>query len=299
MKNLLLILSASMNKLTGFVLIAFLFFAGCNNEEKPNTEKENVNKGQLFIIGGGTRPPAMIEKLVEISGINKKGYGVILPMSSAEPDSAVYYAKLQFTELGIDNITGINFSKDKPATQQQLDSLKNASMIYISGGDQNQFMDIVYNTHIEAAIKEAYIEGAVIAGTSAGAAVMSQRMITGNELKHQEYEETFRQIESDNLEISEGLGLIETAIIDQHFIKRSRYNRLLSAVIEYPEVLGIGIDESTAIIVKGDSAEVVGVSQVILLRNKDNSKVNQGGLLGAENLRMDVLLPGTKFSIKP
>lgn len=288
-----------MNNLIGFALLAFLLLVGCNNGEKPNTEKENVSKGKLFIIGGGSRPPSMIEKLVEISEINKKGYGIILPMSSAEPDSAVYYAKLQFTDLGINNITGINFSKDKPSTQQQLDSLKNASMIYISGGDQNKFMDIVLNTPIEAAIKEAYKNGSIIAGTSAGAAVMSKRMITGNELKHQEYEETFRHIESDNIEISEGLGLIETAIIDQHFVKRSRYNRLLSAVIEYPEVLGIGIDESTAIIVEGDSAEVIGVSQVILLRNKDNSKINMEGLLGAENLRIDVLLPGSKFSMKP
>ncbi|ELR68775.1 Cyanophycinase [Fulvivirga imtechensis AK7] len=253
--------------------------------------------GKLFIIGGGKRPAAMVKELVELSKIDKEGYGIILPMSSEEPDSSVYYAKIQFADLGITNVTGMNFTKDQPATPQQLDSIKGAHLIYISGGDQNKFMQVVYQTPIEVAIKEAFKNGSVVAGTSAGAAVMSKKMITGNELKYPLYEETFRNIESNNIEIKPGLGLIETAIIDQHFIKRSRYNRLICAVIEYPGMLGIGIDESTAIIVEGDSARVTGESQVILFRNPDHSQADHNGLLGANDLRLDVLLPGAKFSL--
>lgn len=281
-----------------FISILF-FLCNCNQPmEKVATEKAaNTNKGQLFIIGGGKRPESMIRKLVGISGIDKNGYGIILPMSSAEPDSAVYYAKIQFSTLGLENVVGMNFNKGETITKAQQDSISHASMIYIAGGDQNKFMDIVGNTPIESAIKEAYRQGSVIAGTSAGAAVMSEKMITGNELRHPEYEATFRNIESDNIELKQGLGLLETAIVDQHFVKRSRHNRLFSAVIEHPNLLGIGIDESTAIIVKGDSAEVVGDSQVIVFSNPEQSKKQAGALLGAESIQVDILLPGSRFSL--
>lgn len=284
--------------MTRIIQILFLFaLLACSNDQEPANLNIDPPAGKLFIIGGGKRPLAMIKELVELSKINKEGYGIILPMSSEEPDSSIFYAKVQFTDLGLENVFGMNLIKDKPATQQQLDSIKRANLIYISGGDQNRFMEIVYQTPVETAIKEAYKNGSIIAGTSAGAAVMSQKMITGNELKYPVYEETFRNIESNNIEIKPGLGLIETAIIDQHFIKRSRYNRLISAVIEYPEMLGIGIDESTAIVVHGDSARVIGESQVILFRNPDDSQEDNNGLLGAKGLTLDVLLPGSKFSI--
>lgn len=275
-----------------------LAFSACRSSgQTKSLAKTNTvtNKGQLFIIGGGKRSPEMIKKLVALAGIEKQGYGIILPMSSAEPDSAVYYAKMQFEDLGMNNIVGMNFEMGDIATSEQLDSLRNAPLIYISGGDQNRFMDIVQGTMVETAILEAYKRGSVIAGTSAGAAVMSEKMITGNELKHLDYESTFRNIEPDNIEIKKGLGLIKSAIIDQHFVKRSRYNRLLSAVIEHPDMLGIGIDESTAIVVNGDSAEVIGDSQVILFRNTNDSKAQTDDLLGAKNLSIDILLPGTKF----
>lgn len=283
-----------------YLLSILILLSACSKPAKREVSNTpvNTNKGQLFIIGGGKRPESMIKKLVELSGMNKKGYGIILPMSSAEPDSSVYYAKMQFSALGLENIMGMNFNKGDTITQAQQDSLKNASMIYIAGGDQNKFMEIVRNTPIEDAIKKAYEQGSIIAGTSAGAAVMSEKMITGNELRHPEYEATFRNIESDNIELKQGLGLLKTAIVDQHFIKRSRHNRLFSAIIEHPDMLGIGIDESTAIVVKGDSAEVIGDSQVIVFSNPGQSKKQAGSLLGAENIKVDILLPGSRFSLK-
>lgn len=283
-----------------YLLSILILLSACSEPAKKEASvtPANINKGQLFIIGGGKRPESMIKKLVELSGINKKGYGIILPMSSAEPDSSIYYAKLQFSSLGLENVIGMNFNKGDTITQTQQDSLINASMIYIAGGDQNKFMDIVINTPIEAAIKKAYERGNIIAGTSAGAAVMSEKMITGNELRHPEYESTFRNIESDNIELKQGLGLLKTAIVDQHFIKRSRHNRLFSAIIEHPDMLGIGIDESTAIVVKGDSAKVMGDSQVIIFSNPGQSKKQAGSLLGAENIEIDILLPGSRFSLK-
>jgi cyanophycinase len=120
-------------------------------------------------------------------------------------------------------------------------------------------------------------------------------MITGNEYKHSEYTGDFRTIEAKNIEIAEGLGLLENCIVDQHFIKRMRMNRLISASLENPNYSCIGIDESTAIIVSGDSAKVVGESQVIVLINKQQAQINDKELLGGININLCVYLPGEKF----
>lgn len=254
-------------------------------------------KGKLFIIGGGSRPASMVDRIVKESGIDKGGYGIVLPMSSAEPDSAAYYATNQFYKLGVNNVYGLNFIKDEALTVSKLDSIRNAKLIYISGGDQNKFMDIVQGTEIEVLIHEAYENGTLIAGTSAGAAVMSEMMITGTELKHPKYNSTYRHLESENIETKTGLGLITTIIVDQHFVKRSRYNRLLTAIIEYPELTGVGIDESTAILVSGKTIEVVGESQVIVFKNPDKSKTIFNDKIGAQGIILNIYLPGETFTI--
>lgn len=111
--------------------------------------------------------------------------------------------------------------------------------------------------------------------------------------------EGYRTIEPNNIEVTKGLGLLETAIIDQHFIWRSRMNRLISVAIENPNELAIGIDESSAILVEGNSATVFGVSQVLVLNASKAKIIQTDSLLGAQNIRMDVYLPGQKFSLIP
>ena len=270
----------------------------CFNTNLSSAQNQQTDpKGSLFIIGGGSRPPEMVKRIIQESGIDKKGYGIILPMASSEQDSAVYYAKKQFSEAGITNVFGILISEEHPVTAQKIDSIKKAGLIYISGGDQDRFMKIVEGTPVASAIHENYQNGGMIAGTSAGAAVMSREMITGNELKHPEYHSTFRNLEENNLELKEGLGMLNNVIIDQHFVKRSRYNRLLTAVIDNPKVKGIGIDESTAILVKNKKAEVVGDSQVIVFKNQKASKKVSKGKLAAEGLLIDIYLNGDTFEL--
>lgn len=275
-----------------FFLIA-LTFLGTPTIISAQGEKE----GSLFIIGGGSRPPEMIQRIISESRIDKEGYAVILPMSSAEPDSAVFYAKKQFIEFNLDNIYGLQFINGEKASEEKLDSLRNANLIYISGGDQDRFMKVVANTTIEEAIKYNFEKGGMIAGTSAGAAVMSKKMITGTELKHPRYHSTFLHLEKDNLELKDGLGLIENIIIDQHFVRRSRYNRLLTAVIEYPKITGVGIDEATAILVRGNNAEVVGNSQVVVITNPSNSNKTSGEKIAARGLKLDIYLDGESFDL--
>jgi cyanophycinase len=258
--------------------------------------QKSGQEGKLYIIGGGKRPVSMMEDIIQESGIDvDKDYGIIFPMSSEEPDSAYFYGKLSFEKAGFENLLNFNIQNEKQMTASKLDSIRNCKLIYLSGGDQNKFMKIVNGTPLHLAILDAYKNGALIAGTSAGAAVQSKKMITGNELKYEEYTGRYRTIEAENIEVAEGLGLLEGVIIDQHFIWRMRMNRLISAAIENPEEVLIGIDESTAILVEGKKISVRGKSQIVVLSNSERNKKIKNGLLGAENMTLCIYLPGDSF----
>jgi cyanophycinase len=263
--------------------------------QKQDHEKSS---GKLFIIGGGDRTDAMMNELVDLAGLRKEGYIYILPMASSVPDSSILWAKEDFNITGIKKVSGYNFLPGVTPPKAQLDSLRNAKLIYICGGDQSRFMSVVINGPVMDALHAAFKTGAVISGTSAGAAVMSKKMITGNQLKHKDTDAGFVTIESDNIEITEGLGFLSDVIIDQHFIKRQRLNRLVGASIENPDELCIGIDESTAIIVDGDFATVTGIHQVIVIKNTGKVKNVKDGLLGTEGLQLSVYLPGQKFRLR-
>lgn len=286
-----------MKKTSPFILIAIsiLISFSCNTGIK---EQSIIPKGKLYIIGGGKRPPEMVKQLIELSGVEQGKYIVVLPMSSEDVDTAAYWAIKQFKDVGVTNITWFDFQDGGPFEEHKLDSIVNAGMIYISGGDQNRFMKIALGSPLVDAIHKAYQNGAVIAGTSAGAAVQSKKMITGNQLIHTEMK-GYKTIQPNNIELAEGLGLITSAIIDQHFIWRERNNRLISVAIENPNELAIGIDESTAILVEGSKATVYGISQV-LVHNASNAAITlTDSLLGASNIRMDVYVPGQTFSLVP
>jgi cyanophycinase len=147
---------------------------------------------------------------------------------------------------------------------------------------------------------ELHRNGVVIGGGSAGAAIMSKVMITGNELLNKDSTDAFVSILKGNIHTSEGLGFLEDAIIDQHFVKRKRYARLISKVLELPELVGIGIDEQTAIIVSPDHTfEVLGSSCVVVYDARSATTVRSGhdATLGAANLTMHVLLDGDRYNI--
>lgn len=256
-------------------------------------------KGKLFIIGGGDRSDDLMKQVLDAAELGKKDYIVVLPMSSEEPDSSFIFFKTQMVKLTQNPIIMLNFNKETAQNKTLTDSVQNAKLIFISGGDQTRFMKVVHNTPIKTAILKAYENGSTISGTSAGAAVMSEKMITGNQKLQKEYTGTFSVIKYDNLETSEGLGLLKTVVIDQHFLKRNRYNRLLSALIEFPDLTGIGIDEATAIIVRNNKVEVAGESEVIVFKNpKGIVKAKKDNLISIEKLEMSIYTAGQKFNIK-
>ncbi len=253
--------------------------------------------GNLFIIGGGDRSPELIQSLISTARLGKKDYIVILPMSSAEPDSSYYYIKEDLKPATLNIIANLNFTKDNVNDTKWLDSLKHAKLIFITGGDQSRFMSIVLNTPVADAIRYAYKKGATVAGTSAGAAVMSKQMITGKQLSADSSSTAFKIINTNNVELTEGLGLLETVIIDQHFVVRSRYNRLISVLAKFPSYTCIGIDEATAIIVRGKKITVVGESQVIVLSDPKNLLIKKE-LIKMDEMRFSIYTNGDVFQIR-
>ncbi|MFT4152523.1 cyanophycinase [Parafilimonas sp.] len=256
-------------------------------------------QGNLFIIGGGHKSKTLMQQLVATAQLRTDDYIAFLPMATTEPDTGYFYIKESFAEVCHNKVINFNFTKNDINKTAWLDSVKNAKLIYLGGGDQSRFMDIVLHTPIQSAIQTAYTNGATIAGTSAGAAMMAHYMITGNQLLGDTaYESTFPKLWNNNIEIKEGLSLLDSAIIDMHFIVRSRYNRLLTAIAAYPSLPCIGIDEGTAVIVHGNNAKVVGASQVIVFAHPQNLHVTKDGFIKFEDVQMSIYTEGDSFQLK-
>jgi cyanophycinase len=156
---------------------------------------------------------------------------------------------------------------------------------------------VLLDTPIHTRMLEFYAAGGLLGGTSAGAAVMSEVMITGDEKRTTDENLNWQTVEADNVVRVRGFGFVKNAIIDQHFLVRRRQNRLISLVLENPALLGAGIDEATAILVRPDGKwEVLGESQVYVVdaRKAVVTKASSNKL-GANGLALHLLLPGDVF----
>lgn len=256
------------------------------------------DKGSLFIIGGGERTPELMSELIKTASLGSGDYIVILPMATSVPEESVSFVSNQISKLCPNPITSFNFTKEEADNKQSwIDSVRHARLIYVVGGDQNKFMAVVANTHLYDAMHEAFRNGATISGTSAGAAIMSEIMITGAERDTAD-KGAFRQIKGNNVVTAQGMGFTTKAIIDQHFVKRSRYNRLLSVLADHPDKTVIGIDESTAIIVKGKLVKVVGESQVVVISLPGKPGLVNGEKVTFKNAKLSLFTDGDSFKLK-
>jgi len=256
------------------------------------------SQGSLFIIGGGDRPPMMMQRMMAEAKLKPNDHIAILTMSSANPDTSYKYIVDDIRPHSSHVIAKLHFTSADVNNQNWLDSVRKAKLIFMTGGVQTRFMNIVWNTPVFKAIHDAYNIGAMIAGTSAGAAVMSEIMITGDQIRADTiYEGAVDRITPGNIETKPGLGFLHNTIIDQHFIVRSRYNRVLTLLSQYPGKMAVGIDEDTAILVRKNKAEVVGNSQVVLFRNQKNlPQVNNKPRF--ENMKISLYGNGDRFKIR-
>lgn len=258
------------------------------------------SKGHLVIIGGGDRTDEIMQKIVELAG-GKDARIIVIPNASSYTLETGQYQSQEFKELGVASSDYLIFSKETADADSNLKKLEGATGIFFSGGDQSNLTRDMLGTKLLDKVYDIYNNGGVISGTSAGAAVMSEVMITGNELINKDSSDAFISIQKNNIEVKQGFGFIKSAIIDQHFIKRKRHNRLISLVLENPQLLGVAIDESTSIIVyPDDTFEVLGENQVLILDacDAENIRTDNNGNFGADDIKMHLLLSGDKYNLE-
>jgi len=257
-------------------------------------------RGKLFIIGGGRRSEGMMEEFVRLAGGPAQAWIIVLPMASGAPDTAGMEQVAEFSGIGA-RAEWIQFTREQaldPASSARLDS---ATGIYFTGGDQVRVTRVVLGTPLYRKLHELHRRGVVIGGTSAGAAIMSKIMLTGDERFNRDSTNAYVFIKPGNVVTVEGLGFLGSVIVDQHFIRRKRHNRLLSVVLENPAMLGIGIDESTAIVVEPDSTfRVIGDRSVMIFDagRAAGIRTSATGNMGVTGVQLHLLLPGDRFNLR-
>ncbi|MBD7915167.1 cyanophycinase [Clostridium sp. Sa3CUN1] len=255
-------------------------------------------KGDLIIIGGAEDKEGDKEILKKVcNSINKdKDIILIATIATEYPKEAFKKYKKIFENLGVKNIKGLNVEeREDSLNENNIRLIEEAELIFFTGGDQLRITSLVGGTSIYDALKRASENGCMIVGTSAGASVMSDTMIVNGE-----DEESPRKF---TLKMAPGLGLLEGVMIDQHFAQRGRIGRLLTGIAQNPEVLGVGIDEDTALLVRDNGdAQVIGSGAVYFLdaRNITYSNVseqNYNEVLSMFNVKLHVLKEGDKYNL--
>jgi len=281
-----------------FLVLTAALLAACAPKE-PAPAAAARPKGYLFIVGGGDRDEPLMRRYVELA----KGYGtgrfVIFTMASGVPHEVGPELVAEFKKYGVTDVAYYQLTREEAMDSAALKILDGVSAVWFSGGDQARQTAVLLGTPLHARMLELYAQGCLIGGTSAGAAVMSEFMITGDERRTENKEGTWEVIWADNILHSEGFGFIRNAVIDQHFVTRRRHNRLISVVLENPALVGVGIEESTAVLVRPDGMyEVLGEGQVIVYdARRAITAQSPDGHLGGRDLRMHVLLAGDVYDI--
>ena len=254
-------------------------------------------RGSLIIVGGGDTPYAVQKHFIELAGGPGRARIAIFPMATTEYDEEAEEVLSEFRILGAESVI-MNIDREQ-AQSRELDTVLGGFTGYwFLGGDQNLLASSLLGTRALWTIERRYELGAVVGGTSAGAAVMTATMLTGERRTSSgRINDDPNAVAPRSTEVALGFGLLPGAIIDQHFSRRSRDNRLVSAVLDHPHLLGVGIDEETALIVRPDGRwEVMGNGHVKIYDARRAYVVNDDdATAGASGIRLHVLPRRSKF----
>ena len=259
---------------------------------------KDILSGNLIIIGGAEDKEGKKEILNRVCNSINKNEDILLiaTIATEYPREAAAKYKEVFSGLKVKNIKVLDISERTDAFEElNVELIKEASLIFFTGGDQLRITSLIGGTPIYDALKDGCHKGTFIVGTSAGASVMSHTMIVQGE-----DEDSPRKC---TLKMSPGLGLIKGVIIDQHFAQRGRIGRLLAGIAQNPEVLGIGIDENTAIIVNQSGLiEVIGEGAVYFIDGSaitytNVSELYADDILSMHNVKLHILTDGNKFDL--
>ena len=261
----------------------------------------HTKRGYLFIVGGGPQSAAMVQRFVDLAG-GKEAKIVVFAMASSDGKASGEEKAEDLRKLGAD-AHAYYIDHDEANSDSMETNMKGVTGVWFGGGDQVLLTRALLGTRVEKAIHRRYEAGAVVGGTSAGAAVMSNPMLTGEE-RHpggvrppSDTTEHYMTIARGNTELVPGFGMITGALIDQHFLRRRRHNRFISAVLDTPAHLGVGIDESTALIVHPDGHWSVMGESAASIYDARHAKITPAGapVLGESGLILSVLPSGSSY----
>ncbi len=289
-----------MNHIPRRLVLGLLASAALPLELTAQTLSDQKKLGRLVIIGGAEdrqQDRIILRKFLELSGGPNAKIRFITAASSV-PDVVWASYKAVFQDLGsLDCDVVPMLTREDASKPEVVSQIAEADGIFITGGDQTRLMTCLWESPAFQALHRAFfLNGACIGGTSAGAAVMSRHMLALGTPTHAP--------RKDTVSTDIGLGFVANAIVDQHFSQRHRLSRLLSALAQRPDLLGVGIDEDTALVIEpNQSVEIVGKGSVTLVdarRLKTNLDViEEGDKLEMIGLQLHLLPAGKRYARPP
>lgn len=264
-------------------------------KKKTAAKRSRKGKGTIIVIGGHEDKEGDSVILTQLADLVKGCRLVISTVASEEPEGYFQAYKKTFGRLGVKDLVELYIAdRSESLDEEKFSVLKDSAGVFFTGGDQLRISSQIGDTPFEAEVKEVYHRGGVVAGTSAGASAMGESMLVRGT--------SGESSKIGEVHLSPGIGLIPNVIIDQHFAERGRIGRLLGAIALNPRLLGIGIDEDTAIVVKEGVFTVVGNGAVYIA---DGASVTHSNIAEGESntvltildVKLHVLSSGDRYHL--
>ena len=248
----------------------------------------------LVIVGGGedrTGERAVLRRVAEVAGGDNARIAVIGTATTVPDEVGPVYEKAFADLAGEMRFLPVG-SREEANSPETVDAIERATAVFFTGGSQDRIAAIFGGSESDTALRRAWEErGIVVAGTSAGAAMMSSTMILGGG----------EQVPTNSVRTGPGLGFVSGIVVDMHFAERGRIARLLAVTAMFPHELGLGIDEDTAVVLCDSVFEVVGSGTVTVVDAGPASSVRipaEGtGPIALTGARVHVLPSGYKFEL--
>ncbi|MDP9356452.1 MAG: cyanophycinase [Chloroflexota bacterium] len=268
-----------------------------------SAEVRRVCQGPVLPIGGAEDKSVgseILERFVALAGGDSARIAIVPTASEEAEESGEEYVGV-FRDLGVAEVDWLRIGERADANgEEALRLLGEATGIFITGGDQARLVALMAGTEAMECIRRRNAEGVVVAGTSAGASIVCAHLMSGeNTLPQNSNDAAARK---GMVTLVAGFGLLQDILIDQHFSQRGRLGRLMTAYAANPGLLGIGLDEDTAVLITQDGTlEVLGSSMVTIVNGRnavsDYYEREVGEVLTVVNSHLFLLGPGRRFDL--